>query len=94
MDTTEGSEAPPPTLPQDEPPSMEEATAVASTSPPPPDPPSCEDRGEEKGEVTVSRLLFCWISRHLQSCCLSRSKGVDRSGSYVLMLTLKWASSK
>ena len=73
MDTTEGSEAPPPTLPQDEPPSMEEATAVASTLPPPPDPLSREDGGEEKGEVTVSRLLFCWISRHLQSCCLSRS---------------------
>lgn len=55
MDTSEGSEGPPPTLPQGEPLSVEQATAEVSTPSPPQSVPSHKDRGGEGKEETKVR---------------------------------------
>ena len=62
MDVTEGSEAPPPTLPQDEPPPMEQTVAEGDTKAPPPEPQGSKG-GEEEGERNVQvRKVSCLFS--------------------------------
>ena len=64
VDATEGSEAPPPTLPQpqDKPPTVEGTTAEVSAPSPPQDALSRKG-GEEKEAVKVcKRRLFCWLA--------------------------------
>lgn len=56
VDTSEGSEGPPPTLPQDEPLSVEQATAEVSTPSPPQNAPSHKDRGGEEVEDIKVRM--------------------------------------